>query len=626
MTRQKKNTPHDKSRPVHPTQRPLAATPAPDMDWSRPQSPASEQFGDIYFSVDGGLAETRAVFLEACGLPERWDGLQNGTHFTIGELGFGTGLNFLASWQLWREGREVPHARSAAPHLHFVSIEKYPLSHEQLAQALASWPELSDLSGRLLALWPGRVPGIHRLHIAPDITLTLYHDDITEALPKMDMQADAWFLDGFSPAKNPDMWSKDVMRHLRNLSGPGARVGTFTVAGFVREALTEAGFEVQKKEGYGRKRHRLEARVMGAKPPPAVTSSPEKLSPIIIGAGIAGASLAHAFLRRGIVPTMIDANDNTAASRNEAALVTPRLDLQNQLPSRFHLAAYLYALRTYEAHGEIISKGVFQAAKSAEEGERFKLLAAQAALPQAHMKASRAGPYSSEGLSFPQALVINPKPTLENLYAGANHIYGKAASVERQSGNLHAVLNASGDVIAQGSHIIFALGAGIKTLDMFKNLHLRYRRGQLTHVDNTLEFVGGFTYGGYALPLKEGALLGATHTSIDMDDPYVASLADDVENLAAFEAASKLKLGSSPRSGRVSIRVNTPNTQPLIYHENERVMALTGLGSRGFMFAPLLAEAIVSQICKEPSPLAKGLFVQSAETHSAVTPPISRER
>jgi len=178
---------------------PLTQTPPATLDWSRPNTPAALDFGDIYFSTDGGLDETRSVFLDGCGLPERW---LDSSVFTIAELGFGSGLNFLATWQLW--------AKTAKPkqRLHFVSIEKFPFDRTQLSRALSAWPELESFSQKLIQQWPGRVKGLHRLNFGP-VTLTLVHEDVMAGLDQIDtLKADAWFLDGFSPSGNPDMWSE----------------------------------------------------------------------------------------------------------------------------------------------------------------------------------------------------------------------------------------------------------------------------------------------------------------------------------------------------------------------------------------------------------------------------------
>ena len=151
---------------------PLTQCDPPRLDWSRPGTPAASDFGDIYFSTDGGLEETETVFLAGCGLPHGW---QNKERFVIGELGFGSGLNFLATWRLW-DKTKTPNSR-----LHFVSIEKFPFDADQLTKALSAWPELKVYSDKLVLVWPGRVKGFHRLHFG-DVTLTLIHDDISPCL------------------------------------------------------------------------------------------------------------------------------------------------------------------------------------------------------------------------------------------------------------------------------------------------------------------------------------------------------------------------------------------------------------------------------------------------------------
>ena len=154
-----------------PTPVPLTQTPAPKLDWTRPSTPAATEFGDIYFSTDGGLEETRTVFLKGCGLPEGWN---RQDVFTIAELGFGSGLNFLATWQMWQASAKNEQR------LLFVSIEKYPFDQAQLSRALEAWPELKEFSKQLIAQWPGRVKGIHHLHFGP-VSLTLIHEDVAIA-------------------------------------------------------------------------------------------------------------------------------------------------------------------------------------------------------------------------------------------------------------------------------------------------------------------------------------------------------------------------------------------------------------------------------------------------------------
>ena len=547
-----------------PAPKPLTQCDPPTLDWSRPGTPVATDFGDIYFSTDGGLAETETVFLKGCGLPEAW---QTRNRFVIGELGFGSGLNFLAAWKLWDGGK--PKDRR----LHFISVEKYPFDAQQLEQTLAAWPELEDYSRQLIDQWPGRVKGFHRLHFG-DVTLTLIHDDIAQALDDLDAQVDAWFLDGFSPAKNPDMWSAEVMGKLAALSAPAARLGTFTVAGHVREALTVAGFTVEKKEGFGRKRHRLEAIFPGE----AETDMPVAM-PTIIGAGIAGASLVKAYARRGILPTVIHDPEHPAASHNAAALVMPRWDLQDRPESRFFLGSYLYALNAYQDH--TLMKGIRHIPKSDAETSRFQKLSLQAPLPLEHFKFDE----SKNQLALDRALVIEPKAILADWLSAVS---------------LSAIAPTPDGLT------LVAAGYGVKELLQSRDIALRYSRGQLTWAEGEVEMP--LIYGGYALPLKDGLLLGATHQALDGSDPFELKPDDDIENLEGLEAFVGVKAKLSSRSSRASVRVTTVDTLPKIGEVDKDMWVFTGLGSRGFVFAPLLAEAIVSKICGDPLPISRSAW------------------
>ncbi|MFP4313984.1 MAG: tRNA (5-methylaminomethyl-2-thiouridine)(34)-methyltransferase MnmD [Alphaproteobacteria bacterium] len=212
-------------------------------------APRSKEFDDVYFSAQDGLAETRHVFLESNDLPRRWEGREQ---FVIAETGFGTGLNFLATCALYDQ------APASLKKLHFISFEKFPLTARQIADYLEPWrrefPEFLDI---LLDHYPLRTPGFQRMELCENITLTLIFDDINEAIPQVEANVDCWFLDGFRPATNPDMWSDTLFSNMARLSNKGASFGTFTAAGFVKRGLQEAGFEVQKVKGFGRKREML---------------------------------------------------------------------------------------------------------------------------------------------------------------------------------------------------------------------------------------------------------------------------------------------------------------------------------------------------------------------------------
>lgn len=223
--------------------------------------PYSEAFEDIYFSTEDGLAETRYVFIQQNSLAQRWPE-HDRTFFTIGETGFGTGLNFLATWQAFRTYKQQ-HPNGNTQQLHFISTEKYPLTRHDLQQALAVWPELTELS-RLLSAAYIPEPATDHLHMSFDqgsVILDVWLGDVLDTLPTLQTQKDglmdAWFLDGFAPSKNPDMWCDALFRQLFRLCRPMGTLATFTCAGFVRRGLSAAGFIMEKRTGFGKKREML---------------------------------------------------------------------------------------------------------------------------------------------------------------------------------------------------------------------------------------------------------------------------------------------------------------------------------------------------------------------------------
>ncbi len=210
-----------------------------ELDWRTGDVPVSVRFDDPYFSLDDGLAETRYVFLEGNRLPERF-----APGFHLAELGFGTGLNFLAAWAAWERA-------GMTGSLQFTSFEAFPMSRQEMARAHKAFPELQRWSDQLLAAWTEE-GGCFDLGTA---ALNVIAEDARSALPGWHGKADAWFLDGFSPAKNPELWEEALMVDVGRHTKPGGTVATYTAAGFVRRGLEVAGFAVERRPGFGRKRH-----------------------------------------------------------------------------------------------------------------------------------------------------------------------------------------------------------------------------------------------------------------------------------------------------------------------------------------------------------------------------------
>lgn len=227
------------------------------LEWDDQGRPLFSTYNDVYFSSLSGLEETRYVFLQHNRLAERFAQLNDDDCMVIGETGFGTGLNFLCTWQLFRQ-QAVHDAR-----LHFISVEKFPLQPADLSRALALWPELDEPAQQLASVYRHLLDGVQSICLDNNrVQLSLLIGDACEQLARLDTRTrvNAWFLDGFAPAKNPDMWTDQLFTQLARLSAPDATLATFTSAGFVRRGLQNAGFTMQRNKGFGHKREMLSGR------------------------------------------------------------------------------------------------------------------------------------------------------------------------------------------------------------------------------------------------------------------------------------------------------------------------------------------------------------------------------
>ncbi|MCR5878452.1 tRNA (5-methylaminomethyl-2-thiouridine)(34)-methyltransferase MnmD [Phenylobacterium sp. J367] len=579
------------------------APPASDdpLVWGDDGQPRSRLFGDVYFSTEDGLAEARAVFLDGCGLPDAWAGRRR---FVVGELGFGTGLNTLALLDLWSRTRP-PGAR-----LHVFSLEGYPITAGEAARAHARWPELAEISALLRGRWPGRARGLHRVDL-PELgaVLDLAVLDVAEALEGWDGRADAWFLDGFSPALNPQMWGEDVLRLVGARSAPGARAATFTVAGHVRRGLAAAGFAVEKRPGYGRKRERLEARLPGE---PA-DSGPRRVA--VVGGGIAGAAAARAVRALGGEAVLVEAHGlGAGGSGNPAALVTPRLDAGGGPPAKLFAQAFRRAIQLYgaEAADAVIAQGVLQLAPGERDALRFGKVAASGlfeptalAMIPATETASRLGEPAPDALDQPAALVVDPGRVLA---AWAGDIVPADVAAIAPAGDGFSLRDAAGAEILRADAVILA--AGLASAAFGPCPPLTPVRGQASWA-TTRERVPAAAWGGYAVPTADGLLFGATH---DRGETATEVRADDHARnrgtLAAALPALAARIADLPLEGRASVRATTADRLPLAGPADggpPGLFLLTGFGSRGFSWAPLLAEHVAAQALGAPSPLPEPL-------------------
>ncbi|MCK6391396.1 MAG: tRNA (5-methylaminomethyl-2-thiouridine)(34)-methyltransferase MnmD, partial [Azonexus sp.] len=296
-------------------------------------TPFAPDYDDIYHSIHGGPAQVRHVFLGGNDLPQRWQGRDR---FVILETGFGLGLNFLATWAAWRQDP----ARSRS--LHFVSFEKHPFTVDDLRIAQAGFPEFAALAARLQAQWPILTPGMHRIFLDDhQVVLTLIFGDATTQLRAVNASVDAFYLDGFSPATNPEMWSPELCRALSRLAAPGATLATWSVAGHVRRSLIAAEFEVEKRTGFAGKRQMLCGRLRSRRPDRH--QPPQDRRAVVIGAGIAGCTTAARLAAAGWQVTVLDQASAPAsgASCNLAGVLRPLPSADDSKLSRLTRAGYL---------------------------------------------------------------------------------------------------------------------------------------------------------------------------------------------------------------------------------------------------------------------------------------------
>ncbi len=628
-----------------------------DLTWMDGDQPFSTRFADVYFSRDSGLEETRHVFLQHNQLTERWRALTTGEHFCIAETGFGTGLNFLAAWQLWN---------ACAPpdtYLHFVSTEKYPLSQTDLQRALSIWPELRAYADELLVQYRDLTAGWQHFSLgAGRITLTLLIGDLFDTLPQLDAPVDAWFLDGFAPARNPQMWQPALYQRMAELSRPGATVATFTSVGDVRRGLQAAGFAMRKVKGYGRKREMLCGQLEQS--PPKAWQAPWFARPdtaverraVVIGGGLAGACSAHALARRGWHVTLLErqAEVAQAASGNPQGILYCKLSPHHPPLSRFVQSSYQYSLRLLaralpEGPGSWQQCGVLQLGGDAREQQRQQGLATQG-YPTSFLQALDASQASTTagvaiehpGLWFPGGGWVSP-PTLCQTLLQHPLIEVKTHSQALQLQRVDTqwtVLDPQGKTLASAAHVVLCTAQDTGSFSQSTHLPLKAIRGQITHLPTTRDSAALRTVlcaDGYISPSREGTHhLGASFRFDRLD--LEPSSEEDQHNLQLLEKLSPAlhqTLQQAPISGaRVGLRCTSPDYLPLIgpltdASDFAHAYAILGKdasarpdspapwhdglyvniahGSRGLISAPLSGELLAAWMGNEPLPLPREL-------------------
>ncbi|MEL5296832.1 bifunctional tRNA (5-methylaminomethyl-2-thiouridine)(34)-methyltransferase MnmD/FAD-dependent 5-carboxymethylaminomethyl-2-thiouridine(34) oxidoreductase MnmC [Serratia nevei] len=638
------------------------------LTWNEQGTPVSKQFDDVYFSNQDGLEETRYVFLHGNRLPQRF-----ATHprplLVVAETGFGTGLNFLTLWQAFAGFRQA-EPNAALQRLHFISFEKFPLQQADLAAAHARWPELAPYADELRAQWPLPLPGCHRLLLAEGrITLDLWFGDVNELLPQFDAsmnnQVDAWFLDGFAPAKNPDMWTEQLFAAMARFARPEGSFATFTAAGFVRRGLQQAGFQVNRCKGFGQKREML-AGCLPADAQPTPHPAPWYRRPAadntadiaLIGGGVASALTALALLRRGATVTLYCADEQPAegASGNRQGAIYPLLNGSGDALESFFSAAFPFARRQYDAllqQGVAFDHqwcGVSQLAYDEKSGAKIANMlktdwpSALAAAADRETLSELCGVDTGfGGITYPQGGWLCPAELTRGAIALAQR-QGLVCQYRHDAQRLTQEENGWRIDFAHGESrrhatVILANGHRLAELAPTQALPLYAVRGQVSHIPTSPalgQLKQVLCYDGYLTPVNANNgqhCIGASYQRGDTAIDYREQ--EQQENRERLlrclpEQSWPQQVDVSAHQARCGVRSATRDHLPMVgalpdyqatvtqYQDLQRrnqrgetvadapvypgLFAIGGLGSRGLCSAPLAAEILAAQLFGEPLP------------------------
>jgi tRNA 5-methylaminomethyl-2-thiouridine biosynthesis bifunctional protein len=566
-------------------------------------------YGDIYASRSGAWVQAQSVFVEGCELPSRW---QSGRCIRLLETGFGLGINFLTTWASIK-------ASGSKARLQYVAIEKHPFTAQDLRTVLQArlvtapaslMPALEGLIEQLIAQWPPLIPGFHSLPLDDQTTLTLVLGDVDSVLPSIHGRFDAFYLDGFAPDRNASMWSLQTMQHLAGLAAEGAIASSWCVAGSVRRALQAVGFEVSKREGFGDKRESLLAKWTNK----FVDSSTRVESVVVIGAGIAGASIAQQFATRGFSVSLIERDlPASGASGNPVAVVRPEPGGASNVIAEFSAAGVGWLQRWLTTHSESVPHDFCGAVRLLRDQRRHDKLAAYAqtvpdewlhevSVDEATMLCGQS--VASEGFFLPHAGWVDPTALIAALIDHPLIELRSATEVKQlspDSTGVWCVELATEEKILSRYVVLTTAFA-----DLSSNVDgIDSARGQLSVVaestDKPLRTI--VCRDGYVTPAINGVhTIGAT---IQIDGDAKPRSEDDLENFHRLQRLLPdfVSDASELRSGRVSWRATTQDRLPLVGKIAEGLYASIGHGSRGVACAPWCAVFLVTQMLDEPLPI-----------------------
>jgi tRNA 5-methylaminomethyl-2-thiouridine biosynthesis bifunctional protein len=593
--------------------------------------PFSENYNDIYYPEQDGLGAARHVFLEPNNVTER---LRESKSLVTGELGFGTGLNFVALLHEWLGSAQTCH-------LTFVSVEKHPLEPALLKAALESFPELSVASSMLTSAYRQLPDGFHRLSIVPGrVELILLIGEGLSSLRELDARVDIWFLDGFNPRTNQALWCFDIFSAMAALSHRETTYSTWCAAGEVRRNLQEAGFSVEKFKGFDTKRESIKGEYLAGEP---IVLKEAPTSATIIGGGIAGCSIAAALSLRGIYTTLIEQSSiASGASGNRLALVMPYLSMSESNFSRFYVSGFFAALNAIdelERHNLLPSWnqcGAVQQLTSTRLKELYDLISSTEDINKlrsfAHKNIVHLGKSinTENSLFLPLAGYLSPKEYCTSLLrlAGKNltiNEHCQVASLDRHASGW-LLKNSAGEVVHQSDIVVVATAWAASQFKQLDFLRLGKTRGQILNSlvlqSEATDIKNILAYSGYCTPCFEGALTtGASYTH---DDTSEESPIESEQILAAFcDATNTAPALVKEHSARVSFRATTldklpivgmvPNTalnassQNLLSETPSNLFCLTGLGSRAMISSQIATAHLMSTIVGSVSPIPKSM-------------------
>lgn len=588
--------------------------------WDDDGTPRSPRFDDIYRSASGGLAQAQHVFLQGCELPDAWAGLPQ---WRVLETGFGLGLNFLACWHAWRTDPQRPAL------LHFASVEAWPVAADDLLRAVASYPDLQPLAEALAAQWLGLTAGVHRLSFEQGrVLLTLCIGDVHAMLREQQFQADAVFLDGFDPARNPAMWDLPTLKAVTRLSRHGARLATWTVAGQLRRDLRSCGWQLAKRPGLPPKRECLAGRY---DPPWAAkgrddAAPPQPSHAVVIGAGLAGAAVAASLARRGWTVRVLDAARAPAAGASAlpVGLLAPHQSPDDNLLSRLARAGVRMTLQ--EARERLAAGLEWQPTGVLEwrgddlrapPGDDALAPWTRAATPAQQRTAGLAADHAAwwheqSAWVVPAALVRSWLRTGGVQFQGASAIARMA-----RVGTQWLVQDAQGATLAQAQLVVVAAALGTGPLLGWGG-EVHAVRGQVSWApleEEDASALPPFPVNGHGhflprVPLVDrGAwITGSTYGRADCDaTPRDEDDAANVQRVAEMLPRAGAVLRAAAARGQLrhwaGVRCAASDRRPLAGEVEPGLWVCTAMGSRGLSFAALCAELIAARLHREPLPV-----------------------